>query len=150
MMEYMKRCLELAEMAAGQGEVPVGALLVYQNQILAEGFNQRETLQSATRHAELIAIEKACQILGAWRLHDCMLYVSLEPCIMCTGAILQARIPQITFATTDPKGGACGSLFHLHQDPRLNHRFEANQDLAFAEKSRSLLQLFFRERRSTR
>ena len=145
---YMQRCIELAQLAFSYGEVPVGAVIVHQNQIIAEGWNSRETLHSSTRHAEIIAIEKACEALHAWRLLECELYVTLEPCIMCTGAILQSRIPAITFATKDPKGGACGSLFSLHEDPRLNHRFSSKQDLTYMDSSRTLLQSFFKERRT--
>ena len=147
---YMERCLELANFASSQGEVPVGAVVVYRNQIIAEGWNCRETLQCATRHAEMMAIEKACENLHAWRLLECELYVTLEPCIMCTGALLQSRIPAVVFATSDPKGGACGSLFSLHADPRLNHRFSLRQDVAYAERSKMLLQSFFTQRRSNR
>ncbi len=144
---YMKRCLELAQVAFSRGEVPVGAVVVYQNQIIAEGWNCRETLQSSIRHAEIIAIEKACEALHAWRLLDCQLYVTLEPCIMCAGAILQSRIPSVSFAALDPKGGACGSLFSLHNDPRLNHQFSLEQDLEHMDASRQLLQSFFQSRR---
>jgi tRNA(adenine34) deaminase len=145
---YMKRCLELAQKAASQGEVPVGAVIVYQNQIIAEGWNCRETLQSSIHHAEIIVIEKACKALHAWRLLDCELYVTLEPCIMCTGAILQSRISSVIFATPDPKGGACGSLYSLHNDPRLNHRFAIREDHEHKEESKALLKLFFKQRRS--
>lgn len=146
-MDYMKRCLELAQTAFSCGEVPVGAVVVYQDQIIAEGWNARETLQSSIRHAEIVAIEKACQVLHAWRLRDCTLYVTLEPCVMCTGAILQSRMSSVVFAAPDPKGGACGTLFSLHDDPRLNHRFSVQQDLAHLEASKGLLQSFFQQRR---
>ncbi|RDB35250.1 MAG: nucleoside deaminase [Spirobacillus cienkowskii] len=143
----MTRCLDLARNAAAIGEVPVGAIIVDSNKnIITEAHNLRETNKTATAHAELIAIEKACQSRSQWRLQDCTLYVSLEPCFMCAGAIILARIPRVVFAASDPKAGAVGSLFNVLNDSRLNHRCEVIAGVCSEESSR-LLKSFFQERR---
>lgn len=144
---FMKEALTLAEHAASLGEVPVGAVLVSQGQIIGRGQNQRETLKSALSHAEIHAIEEACRHRGAWRLTDCTLYVTLEPCLMCAGAIYQARLSRVVFATEDPKAGAVGSLFKLHEDTRLNHRYVVEGGL-LKDESQKLLKAFFKARRS--
>jgi len=118
----MKKALIEAEKAQEKNEVPIGAVVVYQNQIIGKGFNQTETLQDPTAHAEMIAISAAANFLQSWRLQDCSLYVTLEPCAMCAGAIVLARISQLIFGTFDPKAGACGSLRNIVQDERLNHQ----------------------------
>lgn len=143
---YMKKALELARKAGSIDEVPVGALIVKEGEILAEAYNLREQKQAATGHAELIAIEKACQKLGAWRLLDCTLYVTLEPCLMCAGALYQSRISRVVYACKDPKGGALGSLYSLHEDTRLNHNFPVTEGI-LAEESSSLLKSYFRLKR---
>ena len=117
----MNLALSLAKTAKSIDEVPVGALIIRNQEIVGTGFNQRESLQDSCSHAELIAIQEACRNLGQWRLLDCTLVVTLEPCIMCTGAIIQSRIPTVIYGASDPKGGAMGSLYNLHNDPRLNH-----------------------------
>jgi len=147
-VSFMREALELAREAEKLGEVPVGAVVVRNGEIVGRGHNTRETEKSATRHAEIVAIEDACRNLGTWRLADCELYVTLEPCIMCAGALHQARIRHVYFGALDPKAGACGSLYSVHLDARLNHRFEVTENLLAAE-SRDLLQGFFRSRRKT-
>ena len=104
--------------------MPIGAVVVYQGQIVGRGHNMREKFQDATYHAEMLAIMEACQTLGSWRLEDCDLYVTLEPCIMCSGAIINARVKRVIYAAPDPKAGAVASLYHLLNDERLNHQVE--------------------------
>ena len=142
----MTRALELAREAATRGEVPVGAVVVFEGTIIAEGSNRREELHSALSHAEIHAIEKACQVRGAWRLSGCQLFVTLEPCIMCAGAIHQARIDRVIFGAYDPKAGALGSLYKIHEDARLNHRYVVEGGL-MESTSQALLKEFFRSRR---
>lgn len=119
---YMRQALAEAEQALAENEVPVGAVIVQAERVIASAHNQREALHDPTAHAEMIAITQAASNLGDWRLEGCTLYVTLEPCIMCCGAILLARLPTVVYGATDPKGGAAGSLFHLLSDQRLNHR----------------------------
>jgi tRNA(adenine34) deaminase len=144
---WMKLALSLAETAAHQGEVPVGAIIVKENRIVGTGFNQREVKNCVIEHAEMIAIRESNRHLQSWRLNDCHLYVTLEPCIMCAGAIQQTRIKRVVYGTNDPKSGALGSLYQIHQDSRLNHRFEVVADV-LPEESRLLLKAFFRKRRN--
>jgi tRNA(adenine34) deaminase len=120
----MRRSLQLAQLAAQQDEVPVGAIVVHANKVIASAYNQREQLADPTAHAEMIAITQAASHLDSWRLVDCTLFVTLEPCPMCAGAILQSRIPRVVFGALDPKAGAVTSLYQLLDDPRLNHRCE--------------------------
>ena len=119
--QYMQLALHEAEQAAKSGEVPVGAVIVRRSQVIASAHNQRETLADPTAHAEMIAITQAAGAIGDWRLTDCVLFVTLEPCPMCAGAILQARIPKVVFGALDPKAGAVTSLYQLLEDRRLNH-----------------------------
>ncbi len=119
---YMRLALDEAFKSAARGEVPVGAVVVCENEIIGRGYNRREELRSALAHAELLAIEEASRHLGDWRLSVCQLYVTLEPCVMCVGAIVQARIGRLVFGCLDPKGGAVESLYQLCNDVRLNHR----------------------------
>lgn len=120
-MEYMREALLLADKAAFLGEVPVGAVIVQDGKIIAKGYNRRECDKNALRHAELSAIDEACRVLGGWRLPRCTLYVTLEPCPMCTGAIVNARIDRVVFGAYDKKAGACGSVLDLMAFP-LNHK----------------------------
>ena len=143
----MKHALDQAVSAFDADEVPVGAIVVHQNQIIAAAHNQRETLNDPTAHAEMIAITQAAETLGSWRLLDCTLYVTLEPCPMCAGAIVQARIPWVVYGTTDPKAGACDSLFHLTGDVRLNHQAAVLGGI-MQEDCRTILQEFFRQQRA--
>lgn len=144
---FMRRALELAEQARQADEVPVGALIVKNNQIISEAYNQREGLRQSTAHAEILAIQEACRKLGAWRLSGCTLYVTLEPCLMCAGAISQSRLDKIIYGARDPKGGAVDSLYECLRDTRLNHRCEVGSGLREQECSR-ILSDFFKQRRS--
>lgn len=121
---FMNIALKEARQAFEEKEVPVGAVIVYQGRIIAQAHNQREQLQDPTAHAEMIAITQAAASRNSWRLDDCVLYATLEPCPMCAGAILQARIPVVVYGASDPKAGAVRSLFELLEDERLNHRCE--------------------------
>ncbi len=144
---WMKMALSLARSAIHLGEVPVGAVLVRDGQIVSTGLNLRETWQVPSAHAEFIAIERAANYLGRWRLHDCQLYVTLEPCLMCAGAIYQARLRRVVYGAFDPKGGALGSLYRVHEDQRLNHRYEVCGGCLEADSAR-LLSSFFSKRRA--
>lgn len=144
--KWMRRALVLAEKAAARGEVPVGAILVKDNQVLSMASNQKEKWQTCLGHAELIAIQRASQKLGAWRLLGATLYVTLEPCVMCAGALVQARISRLVYGAADPKGGAVDSLFKIGQDSRLNHRIEVTAGVQ-SELCSSQLSGFFRKRR---
>ena len=143
---YMQMALDLAQKAYHAEEVPVGALLVKDGEILATGFNQRECLQDPTAHAELLAVRTAAEALGSWRLTDTTLYVTLEPCAMCAGAIIQSRISRLVFGTWDPKAGACGSICDLTADTRFNHRVIVYSGI-LAEDCQHLLQKFFQQLR---
>ena len=143
---FMREALRQAEQAASEGEVPVGAILVRENTIVASGRNARERQQDPTAHAELIVIREAAEQLQSWRLTGTTLYVTLEPCLMCAGAMLQARIPRLVFSAWDPKAGACGSLFAIHQDTRLNHQIAVTYGI-LENESRALLQRFFQQLR---
>ena len=143
---HMQRAYEQAVSAGRQGEVPVGAVIVHQGQIVAAAHNQRETLRDPTAHAEMIAITQAAESLGSWRLTDCTLYVTLEPCPMCAGAIVQARLPRLVYGAADPKAGAVDSLFQLLSDTRLNHQTDVIAGV-LAEPCGEILSEFFRQRR---
>jgi len=143
---WMAEALFLAQMAADKNEVPVGALIVRENSIIGRGYNQRESQSCVTAHAEIIALKEACQTLKSWRLPGCKLYVTLEPCLMCAGAIYQARIEAVIFGVFDPKAGSLGSLYKIHEDSRLNHRFMVKEGV-LEEESRRLLKDFFKNRR---
>lgn len=145
----MRRALELASAAAEQGEVPVGAV-VYETgtgRVLGEGSNRRECDADPSAHAEYLAIVRACKAIGDWRLNHCTLVVTLEPCAMCAGLIVNARLGRLVFGATDPKAGAAGSLYRLTEDPRLNHRVTPIRGV-LADESSAMLRAFFRERRS--
>jgi tRNA(adenine34) deaminase len=145
-ISFMRQCLALATRAGSAGEVPVGALVVHENSVIAEAYNERETLASALAHAELTAVARACERLGRWRLTGCTLYVTLEPCVMCAGALVQARIDRVVYGCRDPKGGAVESLYQVLADPRLNHRPQVTAG-ALADECGALLTDFFRQRR---
>lgn len=142
----MRIALEEAARATTLGEVPIAALVVQGDKILARTHNYRELWQDPTAHAETIAIRAAATALGSWRLLDTTLYVTLEPCTMCIGAIILARIPRIVFGARDPKAGACGSVFDLSSEPKLNHRVSVTGGV-LEQESQALLQKFFRELR---
>jgi tRNA(adenine34) deaminase len=143
---YMRVALEQAELALSENEVPVGALVVHAGRVVAAAHNQREALRDATAHAEMIAITQASEALGNWRLADCTMYVTLEPCPMCAGAILQARVPRLVYGAADPKAGAVDTLYRLLDDPRLNHQTEVVSGI-LAEPCGELLTRFFRTQR---
>jgi tRNA(adenine34) deaminase len=143
---WMRAALDEARAAFDAGEVPIGAVIVHDEQIVAAAGNQRETLQDPTAHAEMIAITQAAQTLGSWRLLDCVLYVTLEPCPMCAGAIVQARIPMVFYGATDPKAGGCHTLFQITSDVRLNHQAVVMGGI-LQQESRNLLQEFFAQQR---
>jgi tRNA(adenine34) deaminase len=145
----MSRALELAAEARNLGEVPVGALVVRDGRILSQAYNLRETLRDPTAHAERLALTWAGQALGSWRLDGCVLYVTLEPCAMCAGAIVLSRIARLVYGATDPKAGACESLYRLASDPRLNHRPAIAAGVLAAECGEILTE-FFQERRRFR
>jgi tRNA(adenine34) deaminase len=142
----MSRALDLAREARNMGEVPVGAVVVRAGRILAQSFNLRETLHDPTAHAERLALTWAGRSLGSWRLDGCVLYVTLEPCAMCAGAIIHSRIARLVYGAPDPKAGACESLFRLVSDPRLNHRVPITAGV-LASECGDVLKEFFQERR---
>ena len=142
----MKKALEEAEKAFEKDEVPVGAVIVRNGEIIAAAHNQREISKDATAHAEILAIKEACEALGGWRLIDCDMYVTLEPCVMCSGAILQARIERLYIGTMDPKGGAAGSTLNLFEDYHFNHRTEVVKGILEEECSQILKDFFKRKR----
>lgn len=139
---YMEQAIKEAEKAAEQGEVPIGAVIVFQHEIIAAGRNQREADHSATGHAELLAIEQANEVLNSWRLENCTLYVTLEPCPMCAGAIIQSRIPRVVFGAKDPKAGCAGTLMNLLQDSRFNHQAEVVSGILEKECGTMLTRFF--------
>src|SRR5438270_13744335 len=140
---HMEMALEEAEAAAAEDEVPVGAVIVSLRQgVIARAHNQREALHDPTAHAEMIAITQAAQALRSWRLENCVLYVTLEPCPMCAGAIVLARLPVVVYGTTDPKAGACDTLYRIASDPRLNHRAQVIGGV-LADRCAAVLTNFF-------
>ena len=145
-LTFMCMALEEAAKASDVGEVPIAALIVQGNQVLAQTHNYRELWQDPTAHAEVIAIRAAAHRLGTWRLTDTTLYVTVEPCSMCIGAIILARIPRIVFGAWDLKAGACGSVFNLPSEPKLNHRVAVTGGV-LEQESQALIQKFFKELR---
>lgn len=145
---YMRAALKEAIAAFEADEVPVGAVVVRQGRIVGRGHNLREKLKDPTAHAEMLAITAASEAAESWRLDDCTLYVTLEPCPMCAGAIVNARVKRVVFAADDPKAGACGTLFNVVQDSRLNHRVELSRGV-LADEASALLKEFFRQRRES-
>jgi tRNA(adenine34) deaminase len=143
---FMQLALEEAERAFREEEVPIGAIIVLEGRVIATAHNQREQLHDPTAHAEMIAITQAAETLQSWRLEGCTLYVTLEPCPMCAGAILQARIPLLVYGTADPKAGAVHSLYRLLDDARLNHRCEVVSPI-LAEPCGQILSRFFQAQR---
>lgn len=141
--QFMQLALEEAQYAAALGEVPIGAIIVYQDRVIARAHNLRETSQNAITHAELMAIQHACDVIGSWRLEETTLYVTLEPCPMCAGAILQSRIPRVVYGARDRKAGCVDSLYHLLNDSRFNHECEVTEGV-MAEECSALLTNFFK------
>lgn len=146
---YMRAAIEAAKIAEENGDVPIGAVIVYENQIIGRGYNQREQLKDPTAHAEIIALTQAAAFLESWRLGGCTIYVTLEPCTMCAGALVLGRLDRLVYGCDDSKTGACGSLYNIVQDERLNHRLEVTSGM-LADECSKLLEGFFRRRRSDR
>lgn len=144
--KFMKLAIEEAKKAEQIDEVPIGAVIVRDDEVIGTGYNLREKTQTTLSHAELIAIEKANQKLGSWRLDDCTLYVTLEPCPMCAGAIVQARIKRVVFGAYDPKAGCAGTLMNLLEEDRFNHQVEVTRGM-LEEECRLMIQGFFRKLR---
>lgn len=144
--ELMRQALTQAEQALAKEEVPVGAVILHNGRIIAAAHNQREALHDPTAHAEMVAITQAAEALQSWRLEGCVLYVTLEPCLMCAGAILQARIPLLVYGATDPKAGAVHTLYQVLSDPRLNHQTQVVSQV-LAEPCGEILTRFFRQQR---
>lgn len=144
--KYMSMALSWAQRALEHDEVPIGAVLVNSGGVVSYGYNMRETWKTPLGHAEIIALQTAAKKLGRWRLSDCTLYVTLEPCVMCAGALVQARLERVVFATLDPKAGGTDSLYQICSDPRLNHRIPVESGLMAAEAS-TLLKDFFKKKR---
>ena len=143
----MRLALAEARRAFDEGEVPIGAVVVHQERLIAAAHNQREALRDPTAHAEMVAITQAAEALGSWRLLDCTLYVTLEPCPMCAGATVQARMPTVVYGTRDPKAGACHTLYQITSDARLNHQAAVIGGV-LADECRAILQEFFLQQRS--
>ena len=143
---YMKLALEQAGIAEENGDVPIGTVIVYKNQIIGKAYNQREQLKDPTAHAEIIALTQAAAFLESWRLHGCTIYVTLEPCPMCAGALVLARLDRLVYGCDDPKTGAVKSLYTITTDERLNHRMDVTSGILAAECSK-ILQDFFQRRR---
>ncbi|MGB8226211.1 MAG: tRNA adenosine(34) deaminase TadA [Sedimentisphaerales bacterium] len=147
--QFMKMALAQADIALEGGDVPIGAVIVYQNKIIAKGYNQRHQLNDPTAHAEIIAITAAAEYIGNWRLHGCTIYVTLEPCCMCAGALVLARIDRLVYGCDDPKAGAVKSLYNIVQDKRLNHRLDVTSGVLSDECSAVLTDFFRKKRNST-
>ncbi|HWK21592.1 MAG TPA: tRNA adenosine(34) deaminase TadA [Ureibacillus sp.] len=145
--KYMLEAMEEAKKAQDLGEVPIGAVIVHKGEIIGRAFNLRETSQNAVTHAELMAIQQACEAIGSWRLEETTLYVTLEPCPMCAGAILQSRIPRVVYGARDMKAGCVDSLYRLLNDSRFNHECEVTEGI-LAEECGEMLTSFFRSIRA--
>ena len=144
--QYMRIAIEQAKIAEENGDIPIGAVIVYKNQIIAKAYNQREQLKDPTAHAEIIALTQAAAAMESWRLNGCTMYVTLEPCPMCAGALVLARVDRLVYGCDDPKAGACKSLYNIVADDRLNHRLEVTSGV-LQEQCRQQLQEFFSRRR---
>jgi len=147
--QFMQLAIESAKIAEENGDVPIGAIIVRNDTIIAKAYNQREQLQDPTAHAEIIALTQAAAFLESWHLNGCTIYVTLEPCPMCAGALVLSRMDRLVFGCRDPKTGACGSLYNIVQDERLNHRLEVEGGV-LENECRDQLQSFFEQRRSAR
>ena len=143
---FMRLALREAERALEHGDVPIGAVVVREGEVIGAGGNERELRQDPTAHAEIIALREAARAVGSWRILDSVMYVTLEPCAMCAGAIVLARVPRVVFGTPDPKAGAAGSIFDILSEPRLNHRPEVAGGL-LRDECAALLTAFFASRR---
>ncbi|MBR1848744.1 MAG: tRNA adenosine(34) deaminase TadA [Lachnospiraceae bacterium] len=143
---YMKAALTQAKKALALGEVPIGCVIVHEGKIIGRGYNRRNTDKSTLSHAEISAIKKATKVIGDWRLEECDLYVTLEPCQMCAGAIVQARIPRVFIGAMNPKAGCAGSIYNLLEEPAFNHQVEVTRGL-LEEECSTILKTFFKELR---
>jgi len=143
---YMRKAIDEAKKAGEAGEVPIGAIIVLNNEIIASGYNLRETEQNSLAHAEVLAINEACKKLGTWRLEEAELFVTLEPCPMCAGAIMLSRVKRVVYGAADPKGGCAGTFMNILQDERFNHQSEVVTGV-LQEECGALLTQFFRELR---
>jgi len=144
--KYMREAIKQARKAAKIDEVPIGCVIVYDGKIIARGYNRRNTDKSTLAHAEIIAIRKAAKVIGDWRLEDCTMYITLEPCPMCAGAIVQARIPRVVVGAMNPKAGCAGSVINLLQMDGFNHKAELTSGV-LVDECRTMLQDFFKEMR---
>ena len=140
--KYMRQAMKLAQKAEALGEVPIGCVIVHEDRVIGRGYNRRNTDHSTFSHAEITAMKKACRVLGDWRLEDCTLYVTLEPCSMCAGAIIQARIPRVVMACSNPKGGCAGSVINVLEEKGFNHQAEVVRGILEEECSRMLSAFF--------
>ena len=145
--KFMKEAIKQAKKAYDKEEIPVGAVIVKDGKIIAMGYNKKEEKKDTTQHAEIIAIQKASRKIGAWRLQDCEMYVTLEPCAMCTGALIQARLKRVYIGTMDPKTGACGSVLNLLEDYKFNHKVEVETNI-MQKECEKILKDFFKYLRS--
>ena len=143
---YMRRALQLGERAAQEMETPIGAVIVFQDRIIGEGYNKRNQMGNPLCHAEIEAIHQAAGFMGDWRLEECTLYVTLEPCPMCAGAIVQARIPRVVIGAMNPKAGCAGSIVNLLEEPRFNHQVQVERGV-LENECKQLMQSFFAELR---
>lgn len=144
---YMQAAIDAAGIAEENADVPIGAVVVYKGQIIGRAYNQREQLKDPTAHAEIIALTQAAAFLESWRLGGCTIYVTLEPCAMCAGALVLGRLDRLVYGCDDPKAGACGSLYNIVQDERLNHRLEITAGV-LADECTALLSNFFQQKRN--
>ena len=147
--KYMREAIKQAKKAAAIGEVPIGCVIVYEDKVIGRGYNRRMVDHSALAHAEIAAIKKACKCMGDWRLEECELYVTLEPCPMCAGAIVQARIPKVYIGSMNPKAGCAGSVLNLLDEKGFNHQVETEEGL-LGEECSMMLKKFFKELREKR
>ena len=143
---FMRAAIEAARIAEDNGDVPIGAVIVCENRIIGRAYNQREQLKDPTAHAEIIALTQAAAARQSWRLNGCTMYVTLEPCPMCAGALVLSRMDRLCYGCSDPKSGACGSLYNIVDDERLNHRLEVTAGV-LAEECKEQLQNFFEQKR---
>ncbi len=144
--KYMKEAIELSKLAYSLDEIPIGCVIVYEDEIIGYGFNKRNSMKNTLYHAEIVAINEACEKLKDWRLENCTMYVTVEPCPMCTGAILQSRMKRLVFGTYNKKAGCCGSVYNLLNDENFNHKVEVTAGVLEKECS-ELMQEFFKNLR---
>lgn len=144
--KYMKQAIKLAKKAAANGDVPIGCVIVYDGRVIARGYNRRNLDKTTLAHAEIMAIKKASKVLGDWRLEDCTMYVTLEPCQMCAGAIVQARIPRVVIGCMNPKAGCAGSIINLFDIKQFNHQVETTRGICEDECSGMMKDFFARLR----